>query len=203
MQHSQWIRHQKLCVALDAHAFNDTASLSRVLRLAPGLRPSSPPRIHGPTRPTGICFSSQVPLPLCCNLYQTTRLPHFLIIIRVEMDSSVPLTLEQAAAAGFLPASHWQKQAVNPNFLPPCVMFRVSPADQYPSLLQLEQEETTGDYLDSLVRPARPARAGTESLTATIYEYRSVHGRTYPAEVGNSEAWEPNDQRHVEAMEIL
>ncbi|EAA30121.3 S-adenosyl-L-methionine-dependent methyltransferase [Neurospora crassa] len=43
----------------------------------------------------------------------------------------------------------------------------------------------------------------TASLTSTIFEYRTVHGRTYHGEIGNAESWEPNDQRHVDSLDIF
>ncbi|CCC14084.1 unnamed protein product [Sordaria macrospora k-hell] len=43
----------------------------------------------------------------------------------------------------------------------------------------------------------------TASLSSSIYDYRTIHGRTYHAEIGNAESWEPNDQRHVDALEIF
>ncbi|KAK3399766.1 S-adenosyl-L-methionine-dependent methyltransferase [Sordaria brevicollis] len=91
------------------------------------------------------------------------------------MASSAPFTVEQATAAGFLPASHWQKQA-------------------------LEDEGIDNSNDEELTRPAR---LGTASLTPTVYDYRAYYGRTYHGEVGNAEAWEPNDKQHVEAMEIF
>lgn len=42
----------------------------------------------------------------------------------------------------------------------------------------------------------------TASLTESIFQYREVHGRTYHSEIGNAESWEPNDERHIDAMEI-
>ncbi|KAA8630562.1 hypothetical protein SMACR_08784 [Sordaria macrospora] len=42
----------------------------------------------------------------------------------------------------------------------------------------------------------------TASLSSTIFQYRTLHGRTYHGDVGTAESWEPNDQRHVDAMEL-
>ncbi|CCC14086.1 hypothetical protein SMACR_08397 [Sordaria macrospora] len=91
------------------------------------------------------------------------------------MASSAPLTTEQAEAAGLLPASHWQQQAD-----------------------ALEEEDTVDDGASSIGSIA----STTASLSSTIYDYRTVHKRTYHGDVGNAESWEPNDQRHVEALEI-
>lgn len=59
---------------------------------------------------------------------------------------------------------------------------------------QLAEEETDDD--------TKSVVSSTASLTSTIFEYRTHHGRTYHGEVGNAEAWEPNDQRHTEAMDL-
>ncbi|KAH7625488.1 S-adenosyl-L-methionine-dependent methyltransferase [Sordaria sp. MPI-SDFR-AT-0083] len=45
-------------------------------------------------------------------------------------------------------------------------------------------------------------RAKTVSLTESIFEYRQFHGRTYHSVIGRAESWEPNDERHIDAMEI-
>lgn len=42
----------------------------------------------------------------------------------------------------------------------------------------------------------------TASLSSSIYEYRTIHGRTYHGDVGNAESWQPNDKRHADALEI-
>ncbi|OTA98100.1 hypothetical protein M426DRAFT_326256 [Hypoxylon sp. CI-4A] len=45
--------------------------------------------------------------------------------------------------------------------------------------------------------------SSTASLTASILEYRTVHGRTYHSERGNAQSWNPNDPLHDESMDIL
>ncbi|KAI0149624.1 S-adenosyl-L-methionine-dependent methyltransferase [Hypoxylon sp. NC0597] len=45
--------------------------------------------------------------------------------------------------------------------------------------------------------------SSTASLTASILEYRTVHGRTYHSERGNAQSWNPNDALHDESMDIL
>lgn len=42
----------------------------------------------------------------------------------------------------------------------------------------------------------------TTSLTSSILEYRTLHGRTFHREIGQAEAWEPNDERHAESMDL-
>ncbi|KAK1777732.1 S-adenosyl-L-methionine-dependent methyltransferase [Copromyces sp. CBS 386.78] len=84
-----------------------------------------------------------------------------------------PLTTEEQNAAGILPASHWTDEP-------------------------MEEEDTVDDGASSI----GSFTSTTASLSSTIFEYRTVHGRTYHGDVGNAESWEPNDQRHVDAMEI-
>lgn len=45
-------------------------------------------------------------------------------------------------------------------------------------------------------------QSSTASLSASIYEYRTLHGRTYHSERGNALAWVPNDEPHMESMDI-
>ncbi|EGO58692.1 hypothetical protein NEUTE1DRAFT_78072 [Neurospora tetrasperma FGSC 2508] len=60
------------------------------------------------------------------------------------------------------------------------------------------QQQFTDDENDEDVVP----RARTASLTESIFQYRHIHGRTYHSDLGNAESWEPNDERHIDAMEI-
>ncbi|KAI2627902.1 S-adenosyl-L-methionine-dependent methyltransferase [Hypomontagnella submonticulosa] len=45
--------------------------------------------------------------------------------------------------------------------------------------------------------------SSTASLTASILEYRTVHGRTYHSERGNAQSWGPNDAQYNESMDIF
>ncbi|KAI0144462.1 S-adenosyl-L-methionine-dependent methyltransferase [Xylariaceae sp. FL1272] len=45
--------------------------------------------------------------------------------------------------------------------------------------------------------------SSTASLSASILEYRTVHGRTFHSERGNAQSWNPNDAQHDESMDIL
>ncbi|KAJ4405422.1 hypothetical protein N0V85_004676 [Neurospora sp. IMI 360204] len=92
----------------------------------------------------------------------------------VSGSGPTPLSAEEQTAAGLLPASHWTQQP----------LAEEDPAD--------DSASTIGSFTSS-----------TASLSSKIFEYRTIHGRTYHGDVGNAEAWEPNDQRHVEAMEIF
>ncbi|KXJ86848.1 S-adenosyl-L-methionine-dependent methyltransferase [Microdochium bolleyi] len=78
------------------------------------------------------------------------------------------------ASAGILPASHWQQRA------------------------QEEEDNFDSDsaYAESIV-------SSTASLSASILEYRTLHGRTYHSERGEGQSWNPNDAQHDEAMDIL
>ncbi|EGO58709.1 hypothetical protein NEUTE1DRAFT_144890 [Neurospora tetrasperma FGSC 2508] len=87
---------------------------------------------------------------------------------------SAPLSVEAQNAAGILPASHWTEQAL---------------PEEGPSN---DGASTLGSFMST-----------TASLASSIYQYRTVQGRTYHGELGNAESWEPNDPRHVEALDLL
>ncbi|KAK3399751.1 S-adenosyl-L-methionine-dependent methyltransferase [Sordaria brevicollis] len=84
-----------------------------------------------------------------------------------------PLNTEEQQAAGLLPAAHWQQQAL------------------------AEEEDDDGSSIIT------DFASTTASLSSSIFNYRTLHGRTYHGEIGNAESWEPNDQRHVEALDVL
>lgn len=65
--------------------------------------------------------------------------------------------------------------------------------------LQLPEEDPDDDTASTITSLA----SSTASLASSIYEYRTIHGRTYHGDMGNVESWEPNDKRHVEATEIM
>ncbi|KAH6631357.1 S-adenosyl-L-methionine-dependent methyltransferase [Chaetomium tenue] len=44
--------------------------------------------------------------------------------------------------------------------------------------------------------------SSTASLSSSILQYRTVLGRTYASEIGKSEGWTPNDEKHTESMDI-
>ncbi|KAI2622361.1 S-adenosyl-L-methionine-dependent methyltransferase [Hypoxylon sp. NC1633] len=81
---------------------------------------------------------------------------------------------QQTSDPDILPASHWLNQP------------------------QLNDES---DYEDSAYGDDNAS--STASLTASILEYRTVHGRTYHSERGNAQSWNPNDSQHEETMDIL
>lgn len=45
-------------------------------------------------------------------------------------------------------------------------------------------------------------QSSTASLSSSILNYRTLHGRTYHSDIGKAESWEPNDAQHVWAMDI-
>ncbi|KAK3502284.1 S-adenosyl-L-methionine-dependent methyltransferase [Neurospora crassa] len=82
------------------------------------------------------------------------------------------LSNEEQAAIGILPPSHWEEQSTVED-----------PND--------DSASTIGSFISS-----------TASLSSTIFEYRTIHGRTYHGEMGSAESWEPNDERHSEALDL-
>lgn len=44
--------------------------------------------------------------------------------------------------------------------------------------------------------------SSTASLSSSIMRYRTVLGRTYASEIGQAEGWTPNDDQHIESMDI-
>ncbi|KAF4341197.1 demethylmenaquinone methyltransferase [Fusarium beomiforme] len=55
-----------------------------------------------------------------------------------------------------------------------------------------EQDEGLGEDFES----------STASITSSILNYRTIHGRTYHSERGNAAYWGSNDERQNEAMDI-
>ncbi|GAB1318524.1 Secondary metabolism regulator LAE1 [Madurella fahalii] len=60
----------------------------------------------------------------------------------------------------------------------------------------IQQEWSDGDSAYS------EAISSTASLSSSILEYRTLHGRTYHSEIGNANAWAPNDAQHTESMDL-
>ncbi|KAJ4289321.1 hypothetical protein N0V88_007072 [Collariella sp. IMI 366227] len=46
------------------------------------------------------------------------------------------------------------------------------------------------------------SQSATTSLKSTIYQYRTFNGRTYHGDLGSAESWTPNDERHLESMDM-
>ncbi|KAL2132737.1 hypothetical protein VTI74DRAFT_3420 [Chaetomium olivicolor] len=74
--------------------------------------------------------------------------------------------------AGILPASHWEP------------------------IPEREQVLDDGDSGYS------QAVSSTASLTSSIVQYRTLLGRTYHSDIGQAEGWTPNDEQHLESMDI-
>ncbi|KAJ4289308.1 hypothetical protein N0V88_007059 [Collariella sp. IMI 366227] len=93
--------------------------------------------------------------------------------------SSPPPAAETPAAsgtgnveAGILPATHWEPIA--------------------------QQEEVLDDGDSAFSVPA----SSTNSLSASIWEYRTHLGRTYHSDIGKAEHWIPNDEQQLESMDM-
>ncbi|RYP45665.1 hypothetical protein DL768_008009 [Monosporascus sp. mg162] len=92
-----------------------------------------------------------------------------------------------------------------------------SPAAATTSNVAQDSEETAGNILPASHWQAQEEpedgdvdsayefdnASSTASLTASILEYRTVHGRTFHSERGNAQAWNPNDAQHEESMDLL
>ncbi|KAK1767402.1 S-adenosyl-L-methionine-dependent methyltransferase [Phialemonium atrogriseum] len=62
------------------------------------------------------------------------------------------------------------------------------------------QEGTIDDDADSAL--GSDAASSTASVTSSIREYRTIHGRTYHSKFGDTDYWASNDERQTEAMDI-
>lgn len=79
---------------------------------------------------------------------------------------------ERTEETGILPPQHWAQ-----------VTEDLDPQD--------DGDSTLGDDSGS-----------TASITSTILQYRTIHGRTYHSERGNAQYWGSNDERQNESMDI-
>ncbi|KAI1161684.1 S-adenosyl-L-methionine-dependent methyltransferase [Nemania serpens] len=64
-----------------------------------------------------------------------------------------------------------------------------------------EEEELVYEDGDSAL--GDDAASTTASLSASILEYRTFHGRTYHSLQGTAEHWTPNDDAHLESMDCV
>lgn len=88
-----------------------------------------------------------------------------------------------AGPSGVLPASHWAQVPVRPGPLR-------GPLSRLPlteSGSQQAEDESDFDDVDSAY--GDDSASSTASLSASILEYRTVHGRTYHSERGNAQSW--------------
>ncbi|KAI1770768.1 S-adenosyl-L-methionine-dependent methyltransferase [Hypoxylon cercidicola] len=72
----------------------------------------------------------------------------------------------------------------------------ILPASHWIQAPQVYESDEDSSYGDDIV-------SSTASLSSSILEYRTLHGRTYHSERGNANSWNPNDAQHNESMEIL
>ncbi|SPO04373.1 related to methyltransferase [Cephalotrichum gorgonifer] len=79
----------------------------------------------------------------------------------------------EETTTGILPAQHWVEAA------------------QDEEIDNSDAESAMGSLASS-----------TASLTASILEYRKIHGRTYHSEIGNASYWGANDEQQNEAMDM-
>ncbi|KAH7241257.1 S-adenosyl-L-methionine-dependent methyltransferase [Fusarium tricinctum] len=64
-------------------------------------------------------------------------------------------------------------------------------------------EEENGNYDDDAHSLSdQSLTSSTESVTASIFEYRKLHGRTYHHEIGNAQYWAANDERQSELLDM-
>ncbi|SPO01818.1 related to TAM domain methyltransferase [Cephalotrichum gorgonifer] len=80
---------------------------------------------------------------------------------------------EASAVAGILPAQHWVEAA---------------------------QDQGIDDSDAESIRSS--IVSSTASLSASILEYRKIHGRTYHHEIGDASYWGANDEQQNESMDI-
>ncbi|KAI0399400.1 S-adenosyl-L-methionine-dependent methyltransferase [Xylaria palmicola] len=87
------------------------------------------------------------------------------------------------SAAPHIPTTHWtQPQQDNPD----------------------EGEEEEDDFYDDGDSAlGDDAVSTTASLSASILEYRTIHGRTYHSLQGTADHWAPNDDAHLESMDCV
>ncbi|KAI2626805.1 S-adenosyl-L-methionine-dependent methyltransferase [Xylaria nigripes] len=99
-------------------------------------------------------------------------------IIAAAQSTINPVTIPDSGAPaphGLLPASHWA---------------------QVPQPDEDEFDDDDSAYGDDNA-------SSTASLSASILEYRTMHGRTYHSERGNAQSWGPNDAQHDESLDII
>ena len=69
--------------------------------------------------------------------------------------------------------------------------------------LPVPEPAADADEADSTLGSSmRTVNDSTASLSSSILEYRTVHGRSYASDRGRSEVWEPSDEKHLESMDM-
>ncbi|XXH05334.1 hypothetical protein Hte_011760 [Hypoxylon texense] len=72
----------------------------------------------------------------------------------------------------------------------------ILPASHWTQAPQVNESDEDSSYGDDII-------SSTASLSSSILDYRTLHGRTFHSQRGNAESWNPNDNQHNESMEIL
>ncbi|KAI8623198.1 S-adenosyl-L-methionine-dependent methyltransferase [Xylariaceae sp. FL1651] len=112
----------------------------------------------------------------------------------VEPTTAGPSTAEPTTAgpttAG--PSTAEAATAPTPSALPQNIL----PASHWAQAPPVDNDDVDSAYGDDNA-------SSTASLSASILEYRTVHGRTFHSERGNAQSWNPNDAQHEETMDIL
>ncbi|KAI0400117.1 S-adenosyl-L-methionine-dependent methyltransferase [Xylaria palmicola] len=113
-------------------------------------------------------------------------------------------TLAPASAATGVTAAPGT-QSTTPPPPPTAAPPETAPLDVLPPShwAQVPHEEDEEDFDDGDSAYGDGNASSTASLSASILEYRTVHGRTYHSERGNAQSWNPNDAQHDESMDIL
>ncbi|KAI1736066.1 S-adenosyl-L-methionine-dependent methyltransferase [Xylaria scruposa] len=109
--------------------------------------------------------------------------------------ASTSTAVEPTAAQS--PTTATTAAAAEPETAPPS---DVLPASHWAQVPQPEEED---EFDDNDSAYGDDNASSTASLSASILEYRTVHGRTYHSERGNAQSWNPNDAQHDESMDIL
>ncbi|KAI0440790.1 S-adenosyl-L-methionine-dependent methyltransferase [Xylaria telfairii] len=119
--------------------------------------------------------------------------------------TTTPALASTSTAATELPAAQattTPATAVLPETapLPQTTLSDVLPASHWAQIPHVEEED---EFDDNDSAYGDDNASSTASLSASILEYRTVHGRTYHSERGNAQSWNPNDAQHDESMDIL
>ncbi|KAI1074859.1 S-adenosyl-L-methionine-dependent methyltransferase [Whalleya microplaca] len=105
----------------------------------------------------------------------------------------------EAAVTAAAPAPTTTGTAATDTPAPPLANINILPASHWAQAPAPEEEDDDEDDDSAYGGNA----SSTASLSASILEYRTVHGRTFHSERGNAQSWNPNDAQHDESMDIL
>ncbi|KAM5370198.1 hypothetical protein ACJZ2D_008601 [Fusarium nematophilum] len=68
--------------------------------------------------------------------------------------------------------------------------------------IEVGEDDPAGDAGDADSALGSDTSSSSASITSSILDYRSMHGRRYHSERGNAEYWAPNDEQQNEVMDI-